>query len=349
MAKGSSRRRCPATDSCVTPSNNMDTHDDDDDDNDDKIKNNPQRNFHSSDGNQQQHATSLTMMNHANHYHPHRPTLSYHYPPIQQRHINIDPRITTFGNFPPESVGQPLHHHIHPWNHAIPHQHLPYNTGSICREPSSKHYASSTPPNASAPAAGPIVASPTSSYHYINNNPQQQPQYCSHPTYSTPSNYLPTAVPIKISQDQLIKNQHRQGAGSILMSGLFHRGGSNAPATAISSTSTGGGHAMHCLTPKQHVTTSFPVVVAPLIAPATAVSTSSIQQQPPLVVKQQPTPQPQPQPSNVEAVSTTHSVKRKISKAQPRPQIHVPPRAFGPVYNPNHNDVLCGRGGAFVW
>jgi hypothetical protein len=33
------------------------------------------------------------------------------------------------------------------------------------------------------------------------------------------------------------------------------------------------------------------------------------------------------------------------STAQPRPSIHIPPRGIGPVYNPNCNDVLCGRGG----
>mmetsp|Transcript_1714 Transcript_1714/g.4687 ORF Transcript_1714/g.4687 Transcript_1714/m.4687 type:complete len:623 (-) Transcript_1714:108-1976(-) len=36
---------------------------------------------------------------------------------------------------------------------------------------------------------------------------------------------------------------------------------------------------------------------------------------------------------------------RKKSTAQPRPEIQVPPRGIGPIYEPNVNDVLCGRGG----
>jgi len=36
---------------------------------------------------------------------------------------------------------------------------------------------------------------------------------------------------------------------------------------------------------------------------------------------------------------------KKKSTAQPRPQIQVPPRGIGPIYDPNVNDVLCGRGG----
>jgi hypothetical protein len=35
----------------------------------------------------------------------------------------------------------------------------------------------------------------------------------------------------------------------------------------------------------------------------------------------------------------------KKSTAQPRPQLHVPPRGIGPIQEPNENDVLCGRGG----
>lgn len=35
----------------------------------------------------------------------------------------------------------------------------------------------------------------------------------------------------------------------------------------------------------------------------------------------------------------------KPSTAQPRPEIQIPPRGIGPVYEPNRNDVLCGRGG----
>ena len=35
----------------------------------------------------------------------------------------------------------------------------------------------------------------------------------------------------------------------------------------------------------------------------------------------------------------------KKSTAQPRPQLHVPPRGIGPIQEPNVNDVLCGRGG----
>lgn len=33
------------------------------------------------------------------------------------------------------------------------------------------------------------------------------------------------------------------------------------------------------------------------------------------------------------------------STAQPRPELRVPPRGFGPIVDPNENDVLCGRGG----
>ena len=40
---------------------------------------------------------------------------------------------------------------------------------------------------------------------------------------------------------------------------------------------------------------------------------------------------------------TTPSGKK--STAQPRPCIRIPPRGIGPVYDPNINDVLCGRGG----
>jgi hypothetical protein len=35
----------------------------------------------------------------------------------------------------------------------------------------------------------------------------------------------------------------------------------------------------------------------------------------------------------------------KKSKAQPRPQVHIPPKGIGPIAEPNQNDVLCGRGG----
>ena len=38
----------------------------------------------------------------------------------------------------------------------------------------------------------------------------------------------------------------------------------------------------------------------------------------------------------------------KKSKAQPRPQVQIPPRGIGPVTDPNRNDVLCGRGGRYV-
>jgi hypothetical protein len=37
--------------------------------------------------------------------------------------------------------------------------------------------------------------------------------------------------------------------------------------------------------------------------------------------------------------------KQRISTAQPRPEIIVPPRGIGPVHDLNVNDVLCGRGG----
>jgi hypothetical protein len=37
--------------------------------------------------------------------------------------------------------------------------------------------------------------------------------------------------------------------------------------------------------------------------------------------------------------------KQRISTAQPRPRIIVPPRGIGPVRDLNVNDVLCGRGG----
>ncbi|KAL7568220.1 hypothetical protein ACA910_004220 [Epithemia clementina (nom. ined.)] len=36
---------------------------------------------------------------------------------------------------------------------------------------------------------------------------------------------------------------------------------------------------------------------------------------------------------------------KKKSTAQPRPEIQIPPRGIGPIYEPNCNDVLCGRGG----
>lgn len=35
----------------------------------------------------------------------------------------------------------------------------------------------------------------------------------------------------------------------------------------------------------------------------------------------------------------------KKSKAQPRPQVLIPPKGIGPISEPNQNDVLCGRGG----
>jgi hypothetical protein len=35
----------------------------------------------------------------------------------------------------------------------------------------------------------------------------------------------------------------------------------------------------------------------------------------------------------------------RMSTAQPRPVLHVPPRGIGPIVDPNVNDVLCGRGG----
>ena len=35
----------------------------------------------------------------------------------------------------------------------------------------------------------------------------------------------------------------------------------------------------------------------------------------------------------------------QVSISEPRPQIQVPPRGIGPIRLPNHNDVLCGRGG----
>jgi hypothetical protein len=36
---------------------------------------------------------------------------------------------------------------------------------------------------------------------------------------------------------------------------------------------------------------------------------------------------------------------KKKSKAQPRPILHVPPRGIDGIFDPNTNDVLCGRGG----
>lgn len=38
----------------------------------------------------------------------------------------------------------------------------------------------------------------------------------------------------------------------------------------------------------------------------------------------------------------------KKSKAQPRPQVQIPPKGIGPVTEPNQNDVLCGRGGRYM-
>lgn len=37
--------------------------------------------------------------------------------------------------------------------------------------------------------------------------------------------------------------------------------------------------------------------------------------------------------------------KKKVPSGQPRPEISVLPRSIGPIYHPNENDVLCGRGG----
>jgi len=39
------------------------------------------------------------------------------------------------------------------------------------------------------------------------------------------------------------------------------------------------------------------------------------------------------------------AANNRKSTAQPRPSIRIPPRGIGPVYDPNVNDVLCGRGG----
>lgn len=46
----------------------------------------------------------------------------------------------------------------------------------------------------------------------------------------------------------------------------------------------------------------------------------------------------------VESLWNNNAMGRK-STAQPRPQLHVPPRGIGPIAEPNENDVLCGRGG----
>ena len=43
--------------------------------------------------------------------------------------------------------------------------------------------------------------------------------------------------------------------------------------------------------------------------------------------------------------SSNNDTLEKKSTAQPRPQLHVPPRGIGPIVDPNKNDVLCGRGG----
>jgi hypothetical protein len=43
--------------------------------------------------------------------------------------------------------------------------------------------------------------------------------------------------------------------------------------------------------------------------------------------------------------STGTTPSGRKSTAQPRPDIQIPPKGIGPVYDPNENDVLCGRGG----
>lgn len=50
---------------------------------------------------------------------------------------------------------------------------------------------------------------------------------------------------------------------------------------------------------------------------------------------------PQPSKSN----RSGEQRRPKKSTAQPRPEVHVPPRGIGPVVDPNPNDVLSGRGG----
>lgn len=49
--------------------------------------------------------------------------------------------------------------------------------------------------------------------------------------------------------------------------------------------------------------------------------------------------------SGLFAPSSASSSASRKSTAQPRPSIRVPPRGIGPVYEPNPNDVLSGRGG----
>jgi len=49
--------------------------------------------------------------------------------------------------------------------------------------------------------------------------------------------------------------------------------------------------------------------------------------------------------SPASASSSKPKSKPKKSTAQPRPDIHIPPRGIGPVRDPNPNDVLSGRGG----
>jgi len=43
--------------------------------------------------------------------------------------------------------------------------------------------------------------------------------------------------------------------------------------------------------------------------------------------------------------SNNNDTMGRKSTAQPRPEVHVPPRGIGPIVDPNENDVLCGRGG----
>ena len=129
----------------------------------------------------------------------------------------------------------------------------------------------------------------------------------SHHYYSTTStvSLVPTTIVMQQNAD-IRKRQRRQAAGA-LVSGLF---GNNNNGSGGSGGGGGGSN-----------------------SPAGGLVASSGPPSGPLLG----TPK-----GNAGAAPTPSSRK---STAQPRPSIHIPPRGIGPVYNPNVNDVLCGRGG----
>ena len=52
-----------------------------------------------------------------------------------------------------------------------------------------------------------------------------------------------------------------------------------------------------------------------------------------------------PESQVLSPAKTEKKPTKKKSTAQPRPAIQIPARGIGPIYDPNNNDVLCGRGG----